>query len=147
MGARAAEIVTTSAVVMKPLVVAVRAHRIDRPADPVEHLIRVPAANELALGDGVWELRLHSETAWTPRMYLRNGDSVSMQVWPAVSVRAIAKDITTLTVAFKTLDPGGATGETSCSVVGIAWNCAIPPGRYDLRFSSSGWAPEHRFDV
>jgi hypothetical protein len=133
--------------VMDPLEIAVQAHRIDRKADPVEYTIRVPAANELTLGEGVWELRLVGHTAWGPRVYVRNGDSVSMPVWPAVRFRAVANGVTALNAAFKPLHSTGATGETSCDKDGMWWICAIPPGHYDLRFSSPGWAPEYRFDV
>ncbi len=143
----AAEVTTTSAGGFEATAIVAQGRRVDRHADPIELAIRVPGPNTIELPEGVWEVRVAGDAVWAPRTYLRDGDSVSIQVWPAVSLRGVAKDVTALNVAFTTLDAGGATGGTACKAEGGAWSCAIPPGRYDLRFSTSGFAPEYRFNV
>ena len=146
--ARAAEVMTTDATsATTHFAVTVRAERMDRPADAIEQQIRVPATNSFALPQGLWEIRLRSDSFWARPVYLRDSDSVSMPVFPAVAFRGSAKGHSTLRLSFTSLDANGATGDCECKVGGDSWVCTIPPGRYDLRFSTPGSAPEHRFDV
>jgi len=146
--ARAAEVMTTDATsATTHFAVTVRAERIDRHADAMEQQVRVPGTNSFALPQGLWEIRLRSDSFWARPVYLRDSDSVSMPVFPAVAFRGSARGHSTLRLSFTSLDANGATGECECTVDGDSWVCTIPPGRYDLRFSTPGSAPEHRFDV
>ena len=126
--------------------IAVHATRVDRSADPVDAVMRTGVANALALPDGVWEVSVNSDAMWAPRVYARANDTVTIPLWPAVAIHAKAKDVAQLSVAFTPLDEGGAAGESTCRVDGDSWTCVVPRGRFDLRFSSRGAAPEYRFN-
>ena len=145
--AHAAQITATIAVPTEPGEVLVRAHRLDGRADDVEQRIQVPGVNTLQLHEGVWELRLDNGNFWAPLVYARDSDSVTLPVWPAVPLRGTANGLTKLAVSFTPVDHGGAAGQTECSMDDIAWICMIPPGHYDLRFSTPGSAPEFRWNV
>ena len=145
--AHATQITTTIGVASEPKELFVRALRLDAKAEAIELRVRVPGVNTLTLPEGVWELRVASEGYWAPRVYARDGDSVTLPLWPAVPLRGTAKGVTKLGVAFTSLDARGPVGETECSIEADAWTCAIPPGQYDLRFAARGSAPEFRWNV
>ena len=145
--ARAAEVTITTGADVEPVAVAFHAHRVDRPGEAVEYLMQMPGLNVIELPDGLWELRLADHALWAPRIYIRNTDVSALRVWPAVPLRAVAKQLTALSVEFTSLDAAGAVGKAECHVTADSWMCAIPSGRYDLRFSSPQCAPEYRFDV
>jgi hypothetical protein len=109
--------------------------------------LRVPGVATLPLPEGLWEVRIGGGSVWAPPLYLRNSDVASLTVWPAAPFRGISKGLTKLAVAFTPVENGGARGEAECVVEGEAWTCAVPPGRYDLRFNAAGFAPEYRFGV
>ncbi len=127
--------------------VLLRAERTDGGTVRFERPVPLPGTADLALGKGLWEVRVIDEHLWAAPVFLRNEDSVTVNVWPTVPLKGTTNGVTTLRAGFKPLEPGGAAGEVDCSVKEDWWLCAIPAGRYDLRFSSSGSAPEFRFDV
>jgi hypothetical protein len=125
----------------------VRARRVDGSAEPLEHSIIVPGITDLAMGEGLWEIRVVGEGLWAAPAYLRNEDSTAVRVWPTVPLTGTAKGVSALRVGFLPLDQNSAAGEVDCAVDHEEWKCSVPTGRYDLRFSSSGFAPEYRFAV
>jgi hypothetical protein len=143
--ARAAEVTLASKGSIAVEAVAVHAKRVDRAAGPVEQQMRIGSANELALAEGIWELSVASDTVWAPVVYVRNDEAVTIPLWPAATIRAKAKDIDELSVAFTPLDEAAPRGEATCRAGEEAWSCTIPRGRFDLRFSTPGSAPEYRF--
>jgi hypothetical protein len=127
--------------------VVLHAERSDSGAERLERSVPLPGTADLPLGKGLWEVRVIDEHLWAAPVFIRNEDSVAVKVWPTVALKGTTKGITTLRAGFKPLEAGGAAGEVDCRVKGDSWLCAIPFGRYDLRFSSGGSAPEFRFDV
>jgi hypothetical protein len=146
--AQAAQVTTT---VRSPSVAActviLRAERADGGAEVLERPVPLPGTADLQLGKGLWQLRIIDEHLWAAPVFTRNEDSVTVKVWRTVPLKATTKGVTTLRAGFKPLEADGAAGEVDCSVKGDSWLCAIPAGKYDLRFSSPGSAPEFRFDV
>lgn len=124
-----------------------RAERSDGGTERLERQVPLPGTADLPLGKGLWEVRVIDEHLWAAPVFLRNEDSVTVKLWPTVPLRGTTKRVTTLRAGFKPLDAGSATGEVDCRVKEESWVCAIPSGRYDLRFSSPGSAPEFRFNV
>jgi hypothetical protein len=127
--------------------VNLRAERTDGGGERLEFRFPFPGTADLLLGKGLWEVHVIDEHLWAAPVFLRNEDSVTVKLWPTVPLRGTTKRVTTLRAGFKPLDAGSATGEVDCSVKEDSWSCAIPAGRYDLRFSSPGSAPEFRFNV
>jgi hypothetical protein len=127
--------------------VILRAERTDGAAEHVERSVPLPGTADLPLGKGLWEVRVIDEHLWAAPVFTRNEDAVTVKLWPTLPLTGTAKRATTLRAGFRPLDDGGATGEVDCIVKGDSWVCAIPIGKYDLRFSSSGSAPEFRFSV
>jgi hypothetical protein len=146
--AEAAQITTTTTgPAAAARTVIVRAERSDGGAERLERAVPFPGTADLPLGKGLWEVRVIDEHLWAAPAFMRNEDSVAVKVWPTVLLKGTTKGVTTLRAGFKPLEAGGAAGEVDCNVKGDSWLCAIPSGRYDLRFSSAGSAPEFRFDV
>ncbi|MBV8544910.1 MAG: carboxypeptidase regulatory-like domain-containing protein [Acidobacteria bacterium] len=127
--------------------VVLRAERSDGGAEHLEQPVPLPGTADLPLGKGLWQLRVIDEHLWAAPLFLRNEDSVTVKVWPTVPLRGTTNPLTALRVGFKPLDTDGAAGEVDCSVKEDSWVCAIPVGKYDLRFASTGFAPEFRFNV
>jgi len=127
--------------------VILRAERSDGAAEVVERPFPLPGTADLPLGKGLWEIRVIDEHLWAAPLFLRNEDSSTVKVWPTVQLKGTTKGVTTLRAGFKPLEADGAAGEVDCSVKENSWVCAIPAGKYDLRFSSPGSAPEFRFNV
>jgi hypothetical protein len=127
--------------------VILRAERTDGAAEHVERSVPLPGTADLPLGKGLWEVRVIDEHLWAAPVFTRNEDAVTVTLWPTIPLRGTAKRATTLRAGFRSLDAGGATGEVDCIVKEDSWVCAIPIGKYDLRFSASGSAPEFRFSV
>jgi hypothetical protein len=127
--------------------VILRADRTDGGAARLERSVPLPGTADLPLGKGLWEVRVIDEHLWAAPVFIRNEDPVTVEVWPTVPLKGTTKGVTTLRAGFRPLEAGGAAGEVDCSVKGDSWVCPIPAGKYDLRFSSSGSAPEFRFDV
>lgn len=147
--APAAEIITTAiSGAQTRSTVVLHARRIDRKADPIERSIVVPGTSSVELPDGVWEIRIDGAALWGPRIYARAADSVVLPLWPAGVLHGTMKDpAPALTLQFTALGEAGPSGEADCSVDGQAWSCKMPLGRYDLRFSTAGFAPEYRFGL
>ncbi|MGA8809363.1 MAG: carboxypeptidase-like regulatory domain-containing protein [Thermoanaerobaculia bacterium] len=145
---QAGQITTT---VVSPSVAAraviLRADRTDGGAERLEHSVPLPGTADFPLGKGLWELRVIDEHLWAAPVFMRSEDPIEIKVWPTVPLKGTTKGVTTLRAGFRPLEAGGAAGEVECSVKGESWMCAIPAGKYDLRFSSAGSAPEFRFDV
>ncbi|MEA2343623.1 MAG: Carboxypeptidase regulatory-like domain [Thermoanaerobaculia bacterium] len=127
--------------------VTLRAERTDGIADRLERPVPLPGTGDLPLGKGLWQVHLIDEHFWAAPAFMRNEDSVTVKVWPTVPLRGTTKGVTTLRAGFKPLDAESAAGEVDCSVKEESWVCAIPAGKYDLRFASPGSAPEFRFNV
>ncbi len=146
--AQAAHITTsTIAVASGTRVATLRATRVDGTAEPLGRSITLPGTADVTLGAGLWEIRIVGDGLWAPSAELRNEDSTAVRVWPAVTLTGTAKAVSALRLGFIPLDSDGAAGEVDCAVDHEAWKCSVPIGRYDLRFSSSGFAPEFRFAV
>jgi len=148
LGIAAAEITTSiDGVPSEPRVVPLVARRIDGPAAPVEIKVTVPGTSDVALSEGLWEIRVNDETLWAAPVYVRNVDPAIVRLWPADPLTGSSNGITKLRAQFASLEPDGASGEADCAVAQNAWTCNIPRGRYDLRFSAPGTAPEFRSNV
>ncbi|HEX2121446.1 MAG TPA: carboxypeptidase-like regulatory domain-containing protein [Thermoanaerobaculia bacterium] len=147
VSAHPAEITVRSAVPIDAGTMTVRAQRLDGAADAIERAISVPGTTSVALPEGLWDIRVTTDAFWAPPLFIRDGDAKSLLVWPAGLLRGSAKGTTVLRVAFTPLDPAGVAGETDCTIDSGSWSCRLPAGRHDLRFSSPGSAPEHRFAV
>lgn len=102
----------------------------------------------LALGEGMWAVRLEAEGFWAAPRVLRHTDSSTFRVWPTVAISG-ETNVSALRVAFKLLGEEGAEGEVTCPVEQRRWTCHLPAGRHELRFSSPKHASELRspFDV
>ena len=123
------------------------AERNDGGTERLERQVPLPGTADLPLGKGLWEVRVIDEHLWAAPVFMQNEESVTVKVWPTVALKGTTKGVTTLRAGFKPLDAEGAAGEVECSVTRDSWVCAIPAGKYDLRFSSPGSAPEFRFNV
>jgi hypothetical protein len=146
--AEAAHITTTiagSAAVARTVIV--RAERTNADAEPLERAVPLPGSADLPLGKGLWQVRVIDEHFWAAPALMQDEDSVTVKMWPTVPLRGTTKGVTTLRAGFKPLDSGGAAGEVDCNVKQDSWVCAMPVGKYDLRFASPGFAPEFLFNV
>ncbi|MEO8381492.1 MAG: carboxypeptidase-like regulatory domain-containing protein [Acidobacteriota bacterium] len=126
---------------------SVRALRLDGVGDPMEQTTSVPGTTDLTLPEGLWEVQILGDRMWAPPVHLRNDDSSTVRVWPAVALTGTLNAGSALRARFTSLEPQGASGEARCAVAGEKWECWLPTGRYDLRFSAPGSAPEFRFDM
>jgi hypothetical protein len=144
---RGAQVTATIETTAKAQAIAVRAQRLDGLAEPLMRSIVVPGTADVSLPDGLWELRLDGGHFWMPPLQLRNTDAVSIKVWPTAALRGTSNVAKGLRVQFTGDEAGLPSGEADCSADPESWTCRIVPGRYDLRFSSPGFAPEHRFGV
>lgn len=124
-----------------------RFKRIDGPAKVQERSVRLPGSVDVPLDEGVWEVRFAGDRLWAAPVFVKHDDVAAIKVWAAVALTGTTNEVTALRVEFRPLDANSATGEVDCEVNGKAWSCAVPAGSYDLRFSSPGFAPEHRFGI
>jgi hypothetical protein len=123
------------------------ARRVDAASTAVEIKVPAPGRLDVALPDGLWELRVSSEALWAAPVYVRNVDPAAFRLWPADPLKGTSNGITKLRAQFTPLDPNGASGEAECAVTEKTWTCNLPRGRYDLRFSTAGMAPEYRSNI
>src|ERR1041385_686750 len=136
----AAEISVAAARGVAPTTVVLHTHRLDGSADEIRQEVQVPGAAHLALPAGLFEIDLDAPGLWAAPVQLRNNDSGSLKVWKTAPLSGSITEAKGLRVRFTPYDPDGASGEAACDTESDRWTCNIPPGRYDLRFSSAGSA-------
>lgn len=147
--AHAAKITTTwaGAAGDAPREIAVQAHRVEGAAESLDFNVAVPGTTDLALSEGLWEVRVAGEGAWAAPAYLRNVDAADLRVWPTMVLQGTTNDIKALRAQFTPAGEDGAKGEVPCVVKEKTWTCRLPIGRYDVRFSSPEMAPEFRLAI
>jgi hypothetical protein len=145
LGVRAAEIVIVAPLPVSAGTALLRAQRVGAAGDAVERPVALPGTAKVTLPAGLFEIRLTAPNVWAAPVHLTNDETVTMNVWPTVPLSGSSNGAKTLRVQFTALASDRPSGEVSCQTDGDRWACNIPAGRYDLRFLSSGSAPEFRF--
>jgi hypothetical protein len=128
-----------------PGAVNLRAQRVDGRGEPRDAVIDAAGAGSISLGEGLWEIRLDSHRFWAAPIFLRDGDSGSLELFPASEIRGTVNDVRSLRARFSSVKEAGLKGEVQCDVEGGDFRCLIPDGTYDIRFSAPAKAPEFRF--
>jgi hypothetical protein len=130
-----------------PLAATARARRLDGGNEQTQAPVTIPGVNELRLGPGIWEVRVILDGYWTDPIHTRDDAAHVVHLFSMGVVRARAASAKALTVQFTPLDAGYPSAEVGCEAGSGEWLCPVPAGRYDLRFMSSGSAPEFRWAV
>ena len=144
-GLHGAQILSSIPGSAEPRPATLLARRLDGSAPAIQQAITVPGTTDIALPDGLWELRVLAGGVWMAPTQLRNADSASVKLWPTGTVAGTSNGARALRARFTARDANGPSGEVECETDGSGWVCEIPRGLYDLQFLSRGCAPEFRF--
>jgi hypothetical protein len=133
--------------------VTLQARSLAGTAPAIERQISVPSDSKFDLAEGLWELSIRSESLWASRRVLPSEAEVTMELWPAATLRGtLPKTAPPITQMRATFTPAaregpGPSGDSICTVNGSEWTCIVAAGAQDLRFGVPGYAAVHRWAV
>jgi hypothetical protein len=147
--------VKKAAAIETPAAVAASVRRVDGDMPIRDLQLAVGAATSVDVGDvGTWEITAKSNAYWAAPVYASGAQAVTLELYPrgtiAGTLGARTPPSGQLIVKFAPADESvqEPAGTAVCPFDDRQWNCALPSaGKFDLRFSLTGFATEFRWGV
>lgn len=128
------------------------------PSSALVMVVRPAETTTLDLAKGVWHVEAELEGFWAAAATVRptEASEVTLQLYQtaelAGTLRFPSGGPTPPALELRFDPPPGRgdgmpKGTMSCPVREDHWRCALPRGRFDLRFTVEGWAPLYQWDV